>query len=175
MEYLVVSALGSDEPGLVKRVTSTIAKLGGNIELQRSAQMAGEFAVMLLCRVPGDADAAIEALLALREEDLTVNARRTTPEAATHAQDNTHATLEASGADQPGIIDALSGLLYARDINIEAMDYDLEPAPMSGQPLFRMEARVEIPAGTDMKALRDAMRELEADWNFDVMMRHPVE
>jgi len=174
-QHIVVSALGPDQPGLVKQITAVIAEHGGNIEMQRSAHMADEFAVMMLCAFDQDATTAIEQLRALSSDALQVNARETSADAGREPARGLSATLTASGADQPGIIDALSGLLYEYGVNIESMDYDIEPAPWSGQPLFRMEARLHLPAEADADALRDEIRELESALHFDVLLRHPVE
>jgi len=173
MPYIVVSALGTDQPGLVNRITSAVVEHGGNIEMQRSAHMAEEFAVMMLCAFSGDVGPAVDTLRALSTERLQVNARETTADA--EGRDAVHAELTASGADQPGIIDALSGLLYRHSVNIESMDYDVEYAPMSGQPLFRMESRLLVPAGADLNAVRDEIRELESELHFDVILRYPVD
>ena len=55
------------------------------------------------------------------------------------------------------------------------MDYDVDSAPMTGQDLFRMVARLAVPDGTDVDALRGQLREMEDEYNFDVLFRFPVD
>jgi glycine cleavage system regulatory protein len=176
-KYVVLSALGKDRPGLVNRITHAIKDAGGNIEIQRSTRMAGEYALIVLVTLDdagGKLDETIRRLGALGGPDLMISARPAIspggePETAGMAE------LEASGADQPGLIDAVTLLLYRHHINIESMNYDTESAPMTGEHLFRMNARLAIPKGLDVAALREQLRDMERAYNFDVILRHPVD
>jgi hypothetical protein len=38
-----------------------------------------------------------------------------------------------------------------------------------------MTARLAIPKGLDMNALRQTLRDMEKEYNFDVLLRYPVE
>ncbi len=175
--FIVVSALGKDRPGFINQISSTLKALGANIEIQRSTRMADEYALIILASVeggPAAAAAARDRLNALRTADLYVSAREGV--ASSSRTDLAGlAELEASGADQPGLIDAVTLLLFQRQINVEAMDYDTESAPMTGDPLFRMKARLAIPKSVEIAALRGELRALEQAWNFDVILRFPVE
>ena len=176
-EYLVVSAVGKDRPGLVNRITHEISTIGGNIELQRSTRMAAEFAVIILFSLDTArlrADLAIERMQALRTDDLFVHARRALADESDRGPQATRAALTATGADQPGLIDQVTQLLFRHNINIESLDYDVDHAPMSGQPLFRLHARLAIPGNLDVPALRTSLRRLEDDLHFDVMLQHPL-
>jgi glycine cleavage system transcriptional repressor len=175
--FIVVSAIGKDRPGFINLVSRALKELGANIEIQRSTRMADEYALITLASLssgPGQVDAAMTKLNGLRTGDLFVSARQGV--AVTNRSDIAGlAELEASGADQPGLIDAVTLLLFKRQINIEAMDYDTESAPMTGDPLFRMTARLAIPKDVDVPALREELRAMEKSWNFDVILRYPVE
>lgn len=171
-KYVVVSAVGGDRPGFVNAVTHVITQRGGNIELQRSTRMANEFALIVLFSLPGaqaDTTAAIEELQGLQSKDLQVHAREAVAPADEDAGGG--ASLQASGADQPGIIDAVTQLLFKNNVNIESMDYDVEGAPFTGEHLFKMTAELAIPDGTDIGALEAQLRELEGQMNFDVVLR----
>jgi glycine cleavage system transcriptional repressor len=176
-KYIVVSALGKDRPGFVNGVTSRIRQLGGNIELQRSTRMADEYALIILLSIadgPGRVPEVLRALSELRTGDTVVNAREAlTPSSGGAGAGN--AELVASGADQPGIIDAVTLALFQDHINIESMDYDTESAPMTGEHLFRLQARLAMPQGLDVARLREKLRDMERQYNFDVILRYPVE
>ena len=171
--YIVVSAVGKDRPGFVNKVTQAIRACGGNVEIQRSTRMADEFALIMLVSLTGAAAGAIESLSALRTPDMFITARAALSPAEGAAPASL-AQLEASGADQPGIIEAVTLLLFKHSINVESLDFDTESAPMSGEHLFRLTARLAIPAGVDVARLRASLRELESAYNFDVILRHPV-
>ncbi len=172
--YVVVSATGKDRPGFVNRVVSVIHGLNGNVELQRSLRMADEFALIALFSLPGpnaDADAAIAALKQLQSEDLSINARHALVSPEERPSDARTAVLEASGADQPGIIEAVTMLLYKSHANIESMNYDTEAAPFTGEHLFRMTAELAFPASADVESLEAQLGELEAEMNFDTDLK----
>ena len=46
--YLVITALGKDKPGIVDKLSMAIMDCGCNIEDSRMMVMGGEFAVMLM-------------------------------------------------------------------------------------------------------------------------------
>ncbi len=171
-KYYVVSAVGRDRPGLVNHVTHAIHELGGNVEMQRSTRMAAEFALLILFSVDeGPAEPVIERLSALRRDDFFVTAREALAESGQRPAKAREMELIASGADQPGVIDAVTLLLLESGVNIETMDFDVEGAPMSGDPLFRMSARLAAPSEFDLATLREKLRDLEDDYNFDIILR----
>src|SRR5690606_20718694 len=78
-EYLVLSALGSDRPGIVDQLARTAAACGCNIEDSRMAVMGGEFAVLMLVAGNATAIAAMEKACPDlgRQLDLALQTRRT--------------------------------------------------------------------------------------------------
>jgi glycine cleavage system transcriptional repressor len=174
-KYIVVSAVGKDRPGFVNRITHAINELGGNIELQRSTRMADEFALIFLFSVDAArSKEAIDHIAALKLAETFITAREAVSTDIVRPDLAGIAELTASGADQPGIIDAVTHVLFQQNINIESMDYDTESAPMTGEHLFRMNARLAIPRGLDIDALQKTLRDMEAEYNFDVSLRYPA-
>ena len=47
----MVTASGSDRPGIVSRVSKRVLECGGNLEESRMARLAGEFSILLLVTV----------------------------------------------------------------------------------------------------------------------------
>ncbi len=175
-QYLIVSATGKDRTGFVHTITNVIRRHRGNIELQRSMRMADEYAMLALFSVEGgDAEirAVIDALNGMTLEDAHVFAR-TAVMPATTGEGVANAHLEAAGADEPGRIDMVTRILFEHGVNIEEMNYDTESAPMTGDALFRMDARLAIGEGVEVKSLRDELRNLAEDHNFDVLLQHPM-
>jgi len=176
-KFVVTSVVGKDRPGFVNLITSRIREIGGNVELQRSTRMAEEFAAIILFSIEGgDAEvaAAVEAVQGIQAADALIHARSAVTQGETREAPGTAAELSAVGADQQGIIDEVTLLLFKRQINIESMNYDVDSAPMSGQNLFRMEARLSVPDGVDVDGLKDELRELEQALNFDIMFKYPA-
>ncbi|MFZ5473506.1 MAG: glycine cleavage system protein R, partial [Pseudomonadota bacterium] len=78
-DFLVITATGDDQVGLVQRFTSRLAEAGCNIEESRMALLGGQFAIIMLVSGRWDALSRLEDRLpAIGEElGLTIVARRT--------------------------------------------------------------------------------------------------
>lgn len=173
MKHLLLSAIGKDRPGFVHDVTQAVHQGGGNIEQQRSVRLANEYVVMLLVSLEDtiSIDGLIKPVQALASHDLLIRVREAGPGDYGESMDVLSAEVSASGADQPGILEAVTSLLVKHGINIDGMDYDTEGAPMTGDQLFRMDAFISVPAGVDVQAVRQEMRALEDEFNFDILFR----
>jgi glycine cleavage system transcriptional repressor len=56
-------------------------------------------------------------------------------------------------------------------VNIVSVETTAYNAPVTGSPLFRMEARIDVPRETSIARVRDAMVEVAAQQNIDVEVR----
>jgi glycine cleavage system transcriptional repressor len=70
--------------------------------------------------------------------------------------------------DHPGVVHKISRVLSPLHINIESMETKTYSAPMSGTPLFQLEAVLAVPARTNINELRQALLELQREENIDV-------
>jgi glycine cleavage system transcriptional repressor len=152
----VLTVTGPDRIGIVERVTGLLFEAGANVETSRMARLGGEFAILMLVSMPEDRIAALDVdLLAVAAQGYKVT---------TTATDRTHAgtrpdwrpyRIEVEGADHEGIIHEVAHYLSGRGINIESVDSETTPAPVSGSPLFSMTAQIVAPpslAGTGWEA-----------------------
>ena len=172
-KYIVLSALGKDRPGFINGISASITKAGGNIEMQRSTRMADEFAAIILFSLTEE-DRVQEVMASLRElggEDCVVNVREALSLPTGEEGGVRLYEMEASGADQPGVVEAVTLVLYKEHVNVESMDYETESAPMTGEHLFCMKAQLAVPEAVDIERLHGLLRELEAAWNFDILLR----
>lgn len=165
--YMVLSAVGADRPGLIERVASLIHQAGGNLEDSRMAILGGEFALILL--FSGEA-AGVERVQAgcgalAKELDLTVTLRPTVAQGA--SRDYLPYRLRVSGMDRPGIVARVSAVLSRLAVNVSALDSTLVNAPLSGTPMFQLDARLQVPSGVGIKALRSDLGSLCEDENLD--------
>src|SRR4051812_13116702 len=142
----VLTLTGPDRIGIVERVTGLLLDRGGNVETSRMARLGGEFAVLMLVSMPAERAAGLEddleALTALGYKGTTTQAEHTYAEA--HPGWPPY-PIGVQGADHEGIIHQVARYLSERGINIEAMDSETTPAPISGAPLFMMTADVVVP------------------------------
>lgn len=166
--YLVLTATGRDRPGIVDTVTRLIVANDGNVEVSRMARLGGEFALLALVATPEDrAPALVAACAALEREGLVVQARRTEAATATRYAGHVSYRVEVRGADHAGIIHSVAHALAERGVNIETMDTDVTAAPLSGAPLFTMEAIVFAPASIGLTALRAELESIGDELGVD--------
>ena len=64
-------------------------------------------------------------------------------------------TLEIVGADRPGIVRDISHALAHHRVNIEELVTEVTSAAMSGELLFRAQARIRLPETKTVREIRD--------------------
>src|SRR6185436_20140824 len=128
----------------------------------------GRFAGVLLVSVDDAKAAALESdLKALRESGLQVTVERGGAPAS-ESTDARPLALEVVGLDRPGIIREVSRVLAARGVNVEELHTQVESAPMTGETLFRMNARVRCPAALRTDELRAALEAIAGELMVDI-------
>ena len=168
---LVLTLIGTDRPGLVEAVAQTVADRGGNWLESRMIHLAGSFAGILRVEVPpGQADALARALEALGATGLRVTATSAARAEAGAASDGRVMDLELIGLDRPGLVREISQLLARHDVNVEELTTDRTSAPMSGEMLFRANARVKVPAHIDAAHLRTSLERLASDLTVEIRL-----
>ena len=166
---LVLTLIGVDRPGLVEAVAQTVADRGGNWLESRMIHLAGSFAGILRVEVPpGQADALARALEGLGTSGLRVTA--TSAERAPATDEGRMMDLELVGLDRPGLVREISQLLARHDVNVEELITDRTSAPMSGEMLFRANARVRVPAHIDAAHLRGSLERLASDLTVEIKL-----
>lgn len=156
--YMVLTAVGTDRPGLVKEVSSIIHDAGCNIEDSRMAILAGEFALILLFSGPADEIERINAMLSQRMQDelgycVTLKESRRTAESSNILIKR----LRVSGADRAGIVHRISEVVAELGINVASLESRLDRAPFSGTPLFNLDAELQLSDSAMLERLEAAL------------------
>ena len=171
--FLVLSALGTDRPGLVAELTQFLVKQGANVEESRMVTLGAEFGVMML--LSGSADAcervAAESASIASSLGLQLLTRPTRdPREQRPAKAIPH-EIRLEAIDREGIVHALAEELRRLDLNIVDLETSSFAAPFSGGTLFRLEATIDVPPGKPLRALRDALDALADRENLDIEIR----
>ena len=171
-QFLVLTLIGLDRPGLVEALSRAIAGHGANWLESRMSRLAGRFAGILLVSVADDrADSLTAALQALQAEGLHVVVEKShTEEPSPRPR---RLDLSLVGHDRPGIIRDISQALARRSVNVEELCTGCTSAPMSAEVLFQATARLQVPDGLDVDELRDALEELASDLMVDITLSEP--
>ena len=168
--YLVLSALGPDRPGLVAAIAEEIKGRGGNVEESRMAVLGAEFGVMMLVGGSADVLSAVERELPKLAERLGLGVLTRRTKAQTRAA-GLPCTLVASAFDQEGIVHSLADALGKLGVNIVSLETSTYHASMSGAPLFRFEAALDVPRGVGLASLRAHLVEVSKSLDLDVDLR----
>ena len=164
---LVMTVIGKDRTGLVESVARVIADHGGNWLESRMCRLGGEFAGILRVHVPGEQQAALERALA-NLKDLTITVRPGVP--AKPVAQSQLASLDLVGHDRPGIVKEVTGALASQHVNVEELASECVSAPMSGEPLFQARAKLLLPAGLTVGALRQSLEKALSGLTVEVKL-----
>lgn len=168
MSTLVLTLIGDDRAGLVNAVAQVVAQHGGNWERSQLAELAGKFAGIVLVTVPdNNVDALVSALEPLHGM-LDITAQTGAVELEVIAPGANRFTLDLIGGDRPGIVREITDVLAAHAVNIDTLRTETRDAPMSGGRLFEASAVLEVPAATDLGALRVALERLANELMVDI-------
>lgn len=170
--YLVVTITCPDRPGIVERITEVLVAQEANWEESRLARLGGDFAgIVLISVAPARAETLAAALRALGSEQMTVVVKPTQPAAADALAGGTLYDLRLTGADHEGIVHKVSAYLASQGINVETMETEVVPAPMSAAPLFQMEAQIKVPARLTLADLRGNLDRIADELGVDIEVR----
>ena len=76
--------------------------------------------------------------------------------------------LEIVGSDRPGIVHEITSALARAGVNVEEFSSEVVSAPMSGETLFKASARLGLPEGCNLAALKKNLEKIAADLLVDV-------
>jgi glycine cleavage system transcriptional repressor len=166
---LVLTLTGPDRIGIVENVTGLLVARGGNVEVSRMARLGGEFAILMLVSIPAEHVADLETdLESLSAQGYKVTTTLVRPTRAEVHSDWIPHRIEVHGADHEGIIQEVAHFLSQRGINIEAMDSETTPAPISGVPLFIMTAEVAVPPNLAGQGWEAGLEDLSSHLNVEI-------
>jgi len=156
--YLMLSALGSDQPGLVSRITKYVAERGGNVEDSRMVALGGVFGVMLLASgsVEEAARLAADTPVLERESGMRVLVHPASNPAAkgAHTETGVLLTVSASAFDREGILMEISDTMRSTGGNIVELDTTTYDEPITKKPYFQMRMAVEIASESEVESIR---------------------
>ncbi|HUU29545.1 MAG TPA: ACT domain-containing protein [archaeon] len=168
-EYLVLSGMGPDRPGIAKAISEAAYKSGCSIEDSRMAVLGGEFAILVLLEGKkssvGEFAGQLRALE--KETGLTLAVRATSPHPAYHVKKGLPYRIMVVGMDRTGIVFRVTELLARHGINIESLETEARHAPVTGTPMFHMTITAEVPSEVPVRKIRKELAALCDELNMD--------
>ena len=166
--HLILTAVGPDQIGLVEKISEFIAHHGCNIEDSKMAVFCGEFALIIL--ISGDSANLHKIANHYHELEIASGLAISikTPTSRKPIESFLPYTLTASCMDHPGIVYLITGILSSFGVNIESMETKTYAAPVSGTPIFRLDADISVPTKTNINALRERFAAIQKEENIDI-------
>jgi len=170
--YALLTASGSDRPGIVAAMTGVLLEYECNIEDSQMARLGPEFVCMLVIRMPegmisqqlGDrlGPVADQFGLRLHTQDLR-------PEEAseTRSEQPKH-LIHVYGADRKGIVHRISRTLADSSVNITNLHTEVIH---HASPLYVMMLEVEIPPFVDTTRLQKELAAIGKEIDVVVSMK----
>lgn len=170
--FIVMTAVGPDRPGLVNEITRLIHAAGANLEDSRMAILGGEFALLLLISGARTALDQVESQKQ-RVEALGLSVVTKWTERPLASKPFLPYLLKVSGFDRPGIVHQVSELLAKLEVNVQSLESRVAFAPLSGTPMFVLEAQLQVPGQAILRQLRhELMRtcdEVDLDFSLEAL------
>ncbi|WP_353826693.1 glycine cleavage system protein R [Agromyces sp. SYSU T0242] len=169
MSRLVLTVIGDDRAGLVERLAEVIGEHGGNWERSQMAELAGQFAGIVVVEVPAEREGALRA--ALHELDGLLEVAAHPGTAAAEVPDEwTLLRIDLLGNDHPGIVRDVSAVLARHGLSIETITTGQRDAPMAGGRLFEAHLVVRVPPGGDPVDVREDLERVASELFVDLTL-----
>ena len=170
--YALLTAAGSDRPGIVAAIAGVLFDNDCNIEDSQMARLGPDFACMLMIRMPeGMVSQQLETRIAqsVNEMGLRVDLHDLRPEEAseTRPQRQRH-LIHVYGADRKGIVHRITRRLADQSVNITNLHTEVV---RHQTPLYVMMIEVEIPPFVDAGALQGDLSKIGQEIGVVVAMK----
>ena len=169
--YIAISAVGQDRPGIVNELSRAILEYGCNIVDSRMTVLGGEFAIILMVSGHWNQIAKLESALPKFAANLglTLNYKRTSARKA--QPDLIPYDIDVVAIDHPGIVHQLTNFFSSRHINIEDLSTSSYYAAHTGAKMFTLTMIVGIPSSMSIADIRELFFTFCDDLNLDATMQ----
>lgn len=158
--YLVITALGTDRPGIVNAITRHVSSCGCNIEDSRLAMLGEEFTFIMLLSGSWNAITLIESTLPQKgaELELLIVMKRTN----SHERPPMPATVwvQVEVKDSPHIIERFTDLFHSNQMNIAELVSRTQPAESGLPPQLHIQITAHSPGNPDASNIEQAFHRL---------------
>lgn len=169
-QFLVVSVLAEDRPGILHDLARAVKDCGCNVVESRMTVLGGEFSMLLLVSGNWNTVTKLEAALPKLEKSmkLTLASRRTSEREPREGL--LPYAVDVVCLDQPGIIFNLANFFAERNIGVADLSTRSYTAAHTGAPMFAVQMSVNIPSDMQIGRLREDFMEFCDGLNLDAIM-----
>jgi glycine cleavage system regulatory protein len=166
---VILSAVGSDRPGLTQGLAEAVFAAGGNWLESHLSHLGGKYVGSILVEL----DAARLGELGQAVERLNAGGLHVSIVPAGDAPQAGGKPLwfELVGQDRPGIVNEVTAVLAGLGVNIEDFATRTEMGAWSAERLFRATARLTVPAATTPDAVQEALEAISSEIMVDFTIK----
>jgi len=172
----LLTAFSKDRPGIVADISRVIYENNCNLEESAMANLAGEFALILMFSPLSqisleklETDLEMECRRLEREKGITAFIR-IVDQQELQPQDVYSKTLHVEGLDQAGIIFKVSRFLADNTININSLSAEVKFSPESGAALYSMTIEIAIPRQLALATVENGLSRIGDQLQVDITM-----
>lgn len=170
-QFLILTVIGDDRPGLVGELSAAISAHQGNWLESSMSHLAGKFAGIVKVAVPdGKADALQAALVGLK--GLKVTAETSAGEKSAVA--GRRLKLSLVGHDRIGIVREVTQVLARHAVNVEDLATRTASAPMSAEVMFHADINLLAGHDLDARALTAELERISNDLMVDINLDEKI-
>ena len=174
MNKVLISILGSDQPGIMATVAKVIQHRQGNIENLSQTLLENVFGALLLASIPDtetpeNLQQAIEK--ACQQIGLFINVHHWDEHTGRHQKAQVQPyIITCIGPDRRGLVAEVAGALFAHGVNITNIQAIFKGGknPMDNLMVFE----IDVPRSTVMDSLRDNLSEISIRLDLEISVQH---
>ena len=163
MDRIIITAIGVDKPGLVNKITSVISQNNGNIENSKMIKIENQFAIIIDFSDSENLNIIKSQLDLIQDLKISYNIIK-----KLNIPTKSLATYLIKGADDQGIVDTISNYFKDNHLNIVEVDTFIEPAPITGSPLFNMKITIEYNQSINLNKISADLAEICDNLNLNL-------
>lgn len=170
---VVLTGVGRDRVGIVAEVADQLYKLGCNLLDSSMTLLRGEFALILMVKLPEDQ--SVESLQnslndVERKMGLAIHVRElSTEEFEESVPQGSPYMISVYGADRPGIVAGITRAIA--DLNINITDVQTKYSDSGGTQIFVMMLEVTVPEEIPPQAVEASLGQIGRDLSVDVSVQ----
>lgn len=176
MNKVLISVLGSDQPGIMAAVTRVVQQRDGNIENLSQTLLGTVFGALLQVEVPANEDTdalqqAIETACGSMNLFIRVHAWNEKPSQwHEHPLEVQPYIITAIGPDRQGLVAEVTEKVFKHGVNITNMQAIFEGGrnPMANLMVFE----VDVPRATVLNNLREELHEVADKLELEISVQH---
>ena len=170
-KYFAIFVLGTDRTGIVADITKALYEIGANINDSSHTIIGNQFAMLLLISV--NPDYTIEKIQngfkeVAQKRTLTVHVHELRDEDIKRKSSDPGqlCVIHLYGADKPGIVFQVTGLLARNNVNIT--DLSTRRFGTEENPIYIMYLEAEVPRDIDTRKLGQDLSAIASQLNVEI-------